>query len=206
MIGRLSGTLVWAEAETVLIDVGGVGYEVGVSARTRAALPAIGSAVTLAVETRVREDAIALYGFLDAGERSAFRALLGVQGVGAKVALALLSVLSPAEIARAVAAQDVKALMRAAGVGQRLAARLVTELAGKPGVLAAASSDAQVSDIPAVFAPADPTLADALSALASLGYRRGEVEPALAAARARLGTEAPVEALIRDALRTLAPR
>ncbi len=207
MIGRLSGTLVSAEAETVLIDVGGVGYEVGVSMRTRAALPAPGGPVTLAIETLVREDAITLFGFLDTGERAAFRTLLGVQGVGAKLALALLSAFSPAEIARAVAAKDAKALTRAAGVGPRLAARLVTELAGKPGFLdAAVGTLAPAAAAPVPSLPADPALADALSALAHLGYRRGEAEPVLAAARARLGTGATVEALIRDALKALAPR
>lgn len=206
MIGRLSGTLVSAEAETVLIDVGGVGYEVGVSTRTRASLPPLGAPVTLAIATLVREDAITLYGFLDAGERAAFRTLLGVQGVGAKVALALLSAFSPAEIARAVAAKDAKALTRATGVGPRLAARLVTELAGKPGFLEAAIETATPAAAPVPSLPADPALADALSALAHLGYRRGEAEPALAAARARLGTGATVEALIRDALKALVPR
>lgn len=203
MIGRLSGTLVSAEAETVLIDVGGVGYEVGVSTRTRAALPALGAPVTLAIETLVREDAIALYGFLDAGERAAFRTLLGVQGVGAKLALALLSAFSPGEIARAVAAKDAKALTRASGVGPRLAARLVTELAGKPGFLETAIDTAAPGAAPL---PAQPALADALSALTQLGYRRSEAEPALAEARARLGSGATVEALIRDALKALAPR
>ncbi|WP_114377756.1 Holliday junction branch migration protein RuvA [Elioraea thermophila] len=207
MIGRLSGTLVSAEAETVLIDVGGVGYEVGVSTRTRAGLPPLGAPVTLAIATLVREDAITLYGFLEAAERAAFRTLLGVQGVGAKVALALLSAFSPADIARAVAAKDAKALTRAAGVGPRLAARLVTELAGKPGFLEAAiDSAAPAAEAPVPSLPGDPALADALSALAHLGYRRSEAEPALAEARARLGAGATVEALIRDALRALAPR
>ncbi len=207
MIGRLSGTLVLAEAETVLIDVSGVGYEVAVSARTRAALPPLGGPVTLAIETLVREDAITLFGFHDVGERAAFRTLLGVQGVGAKLALALLSAFSPAEIARAVAAKDAKALTRAAGVGPRLAARLVTELAGKPGFLdAAVGTLTPAAATPAPSLPADPALADALSALAHLGYRRSEAELALAAARARLGTGATVEVLIRDALKALAPR
>ncbi|MCS6854824.1 MAG: Holliday junction branch migration protein RuvA [Elioraea sp.] len=206
MIGRLSGTLVSAEAETVLIDVGGVGFEVGVSTRTRAALPPLGSAVTLAIETLVREDAITLYGFLDTAERAAFRTLLGVQGVGAKVALGLLSAFAPAELARAVAAKDAKALTRAAGVGPRLAARLVTELAGKTGFLEAAMVTAAPATVPPPSLAADPALADALSALAHLGYRRSEAEPALAEARSRLGAGATVEALIRDALKALAPR
>jgi Holliday junction DNA helicase RuvA len=203
MIGRLSGTIVAADAEGVLIDVNGVGYEVGVSTRTLAALPPPGSAVTLAIETMVREDAITLYGFLDATERAAFRTLLTVQGVGAKVALALLGAFSPGEIAAAVATGDARTLTRAAGVGARLAARLVTELKGKPGFTGAQAAPAAVP--PSVPAPpADPLLADAVSALANLGYRRAEAEPALAAARKRLGEAASVETLIREGLKALA--
>lgn len=201
MIGRLAGTLVAAEPESVLIDVNGVGYVVGVSTRTLAALPPPGSAVTLAIETMVREDAITLYGFLDAGERAAFRTLMTVQGVGAKVALALLGAFSPGQIAAAVATGDAKTLTRANGVGARLAARLVTELKGKPGFTGTETIAAAVS-VPAP--PADPLLADAVSALANLGYRRAEAEPALAAARRRLGEAASVEAVIREGLKALA--
>lgn len=131
MIGRLAGTLVAVEPEAVLVDVNGVGYVVGVSTRTLAALPPPGAAVTLTIETMVREDAITLYGFLDPAERAAFRTLLTVQGVGAKVALALLGAFSPGQIAAAVATGDAKTLTRASGVGARLAARLVTELEGQ---------------------------------------------------------------------------
>lgn len=201
MIGRLSGTIVAADAEGVVIDVNGVGYVVGVSTRTLAALPPPGSAATLAVETMVREDAITLYGFLDATERAAFRALLTVQGVGAKVALALLGAFSPNEIAAAVATGDARTLTRAAGVGARLAARLVTELKGQPGFTGAEAIPVAAS-MPAP--PADPLLADAVSALANLGYRRAEAEPALAAARRRLGDGATVEAMIREGLKALA--
>ena len=201
MIGRLSGTIVAADAEGVVIDVNGVGYVVGVSTRTLADLPPPGSAATLAIETMVREDAITLYGFLDATERAAFRTLLTVQGVGAKVALALLGAFSPGQIAAAVATGDAKTLTRAAGVGARLAARLVTELKGKPGFVAAAAIPAAAA---APAPPADPLLADAVSALANLGYRRAEAEPALAAARRRLGERATVEALIREGLKALA--
>ena len=201
MIGRLSGTIVAADAEGVVIDVNGVGYVVGVSTRTLAALPPPGSAATLAVETMVREDAITLYGFLDATERAAFRALLTVQGVGAKVALALLGAFSPNEIAAAVATGDARTLTRAAGVGARLAARLVTELKGQPGFTGAEAIPVAAS-MPAP--PADPLLADAVSALANLGYRRAEAEPVLAAARRRLGDGATVEAMIREGLKALA--
>jgi Holliday junction DNA helicase RuvA len=200
MIGRLSGTIVAADAEGVLLDVNGVGYLVGVSTRTLAALPPPGSAATLAIETMVREDAITLYGFLDTTERAAFRTLLTVQGVGAKVALALLGAFSPSEIAAAVATGDARTLTRASGVGARLAARLVTELKGKPGFAGAEAVPVAAAPAP----PPDPLLADAVSALANLGYRRAEAEPALAAVRRRLGDAASVEALIREGLKALA--
>lgn len=201
MIGRLAGTLINADAEGVLIDVGGVGYVVGVSTRTLADLPPPGAPATLAIETMVREDAITLYGFLDVAERAAFRTLMTVQGVGAKVALALLGAFSPGQIAAAVATGDAKTLTRANGVGARLAARLVTELKGKPGFTGIEAAPAAAA-VP--VPPADPLLADAVSALANLGYRRAEAEPALAAARRRLGEAVSVEALIREGLKALA--
>jgi Holliday junction DNA helicase RuvA len=201
MIGRLAGTIVTADAEGVVIDVNGVGYLVGVSTRTLAGLPPPGGTATLAIETMVREDAITLYGFLDTTERAAFRTLLTVQGVGAKVALALLGAFPPGQIAAAVAAGDARTLTRAAGVGARLAARLVTELKGKPGFTGAEAIPVAAT-VPAP--PADPLLADAVSALANLGYRRAEAEPALAAARRRLGDASTVEALIREGLKALA--
>ena len=202
MIGKLSGRLDSAGVDGVVLDVGGVGYLVSVSARTLAALPPPGSAASLLVETMVREDAITLYGFLDAPERAAFRTLLTVQGVGAKVALGLLGTLSPGELAAAIAAGDHAALARAPGVGPRLAARLVTELKDKPGF--AASAPAAPSAAAPAAAPADPLLADVLSALANLGIRRAEAEPVVARARAERGAEATVEAVLADALRALA--
>jgi Holliday junction DNA helicase RuvA len=201
MIGRLAGTIVSADAEGVVIDVNGVGYLVGVSTRTLAGLPPPGGTATLAIETMVREDAITLYGFLDTTERAAFRTLLTVQGVGAKVALALLGAFPPGQIAAAVAAGDARTLTRASGVGARLAARLVTELKGKPGFTGAEPIPVAAS---VAAPPADPLLADAVSALANLGYRRAEAEPALAAARKRMGDAASVEALIREGLKALA--
>jgi Holliday junction DNA helicase RuvA len=201
MIGKLSGRLDSAGADGVVLDVGGVGYLLSVSARTLAALPPAGSAASLLVETMVREDAITLYGFLDAPERSAFRTLLTVQGVGAKVALGLLGTLSPGELAAAIAAGDHAALARAPGVGPRLAARLVTELKDKPGFAASAPAAPSAA---APAAPPDPLLADVLSALANLGIRRAEAEPVVAAARAARGAAATVEAVLADALRALA--
>jgi len=201
MIGKLSGRLDSAGADGVVLDVGGVGYLVSVSARTLSSLPPPGSPASLLVETMVREDAITLYGFLDAAERAAFRTLLTVQGVGAKVALGLLGTLSPGQLAAAIAAGDRAALSRAPGVGPRLAARLVTELKDKAGF-----AEAVPFAPPAVAAatPPDPLLADVLSALANLGIRRAEAEPVVAAARAARGEGATVEAVLADALRALA--
>lgn len=202
MIGKLSGRLDSLGAEGVVLDVGGVGYLLSVSARTLAALPPPGSSLSLLVETMVREDAITLYGFSDAAERAAFRTLLTVQGVGAKVALALLGTLSPGELAQAILQGDRARLARAPGVGPRLAARLVTELKDKAGFAPAGPAAPAASAVPAP--PADPLLADVLSALANLGIRRAEAEPVVAAARAARGEGATVEAVLADALRALA--
>jgi Holliday junction DNA helicase RuvA len=206
MIGKLSGRIDSAGADGVVLDVGGVGYLVSVSARTLAALPGPGEACALLIETMVREDAITLYGFGDAAERAAFRTLLTVQGVGAKVALGLLGTLSPGQLAGAIAGGDRAALSRAPGVGPRLAARLVTELKDKAGfgeaVPFAPVTAAGTAAVPAP--PADALLADVLSALANLGYRRAEAEPVAAAARAARGEGATVEAVLADALRALA--
>ncbi len=201
MIARLSGRLDSVAPDGIVIDVGGVGYLVSVSARTLSALPPAGSAVSLFVETMVREDAITLYGFIDTAERAAFRTLLTVQGVGAKIALGLLGTLSPEALAAAIAQGDRAALARAPGVGQRLAARLVTELKDKAG-FAEGTPLAHATAAPAL--PADPLLADVLSALANLGIRRAEAEPVVAAARAARGEAATVEAVLADALRALA--
>ena len=202
MIGKLSGRLDSLGADGIVLDVGGVGYLVSVSARTLSALPPPGSQASLLVETMVREDAITLYGFVDPAERAAFRTLLTVQGVGAKVALGLLGTLSPGELAAAIAAGDRASLSRAPGVGPRLAARLVTELKGKAGFADAPPSNPvpAASEVP----PPDPLLADVLSALANLGIRRAEAEPVAQAARAARGEGATVEAVLADALRALA--
>lgn len=194
MIGRLTGTV--AEVgDVAVIDVHGVGYEVHLSTRDLAAL-APGESVTLVVETVVREDLIRLYGFRDAASREWFRLLQGVQGVGAKVALAVLSTLSAAELAAAIAAGDRAQVARAPGVGKRVAERIVSELAGKApaGVMVA---------VPAAHAPVDDVAADALSALVNLGYEAGRARAAVAAARAE-APEAGAAELIRAGLKALA--
>src|SRR6476659_1993096 len=134
MIARLSGTLAETTSDSAVIDVGGVGYQLLASARTLDSLGPIGGQVLILTELQVREDAWTLFGFGSAAERDSFRALTSVQGVGGKVALAILSALSPDELARAVAQEDKAMIGRANGVGPKLAARIANELRGKLGV------------------------------------------------------------------------
>ncbi len=200
MIAKLSGRVDGAGDGWVVVDVAGVGYLVFCSGRTLARLET-GAAASLHVETQVREDAIQLFGFLDAVEREWFRLLTTVQGVGAKVALAILTVLAPADLALAIAAGDRAALGRAAGVGPRLAARITSELKDKATSIAPAGT-AAVASVPAVAADTR----DAVAALVNLGFAPGEAFTAIAAAADRLGETPGVEALIRDGLTRLAPR
>jgi Holliday junction DNA helicase RuvA len=200
MIARLRGRLDGIAEDHAVIDVGGVGYLVLCSARTLAALPAVGEAVDLHIETQLRAESIALYGFREPAERVWFRLLQTVQGVGARVALGLLSVLAPDELARAIAAQDKAALSRASGVGPRLAGRIASELRERlvdlplPGALAGA----------APIVAASGAAADAVSALINLGYGRSEAHAAIAKAAATLGDQAAADALIRTGLQELA--
>lgn len=196
MIASLTGTTVALEDDRATIDVNGVGYLVHASTRTLAALPRAPETTRLLIETVVREDAILLYGFADAPERAWFRLLTTIQGVGAKVALAILSALPPDRLAAAIAAGDRAALTQAPGVGPKLAVRLATELRDRATTIEPAT-------INATPAPATP-LAEALSALANLGYRRAEAQPAAERAAARLGPTATLDAIIRDTLRDLA--
>ena len=199
MIARLKGTVDAIDGDSVVIDVSGVGYLVSASARTLRDL-VVGRPATLLVETIVREDAIALYGFLETAERDWFRILTTVQGVGARVALSILSTLAPAEIARAIAAQDRASLSRAPGVGPKLAARLATELKDKAAVFGVAPARAADAG-PA--APSGSINEDAVSALENLGYRRVEAFGAVARVGQRLGADAKLDAVIRAALQEL---
>ncbi|WP_428491910.1 Holliday junction branch migration protein RuvA [Rhodopila sp.] len=200
MIAQLTGRVDALSDGTCVIDVGGVGYLVQASSRTLSALPQPPAAAKLLVETHVREDAIVLYGFADSAERDWFRLLTTVQGVGGRVALAILSSLSPRDLVGAIAAGDKASLTRAQGVGPRLAVRLLTELKDKTGTMPAPSG---VIYTPITAAtPAD----DALSALLNLGYRRAEAQPAVARVLERLGETATLDALIRDSLKELAQR
>jgi len=201
MIGKLTGVLESAGDGWALVDVQGVGYLVFCSARTleRAGRP--GDPVSLLIETHVREDHIHLYGFADPAERDWFRLLSTVQGVGAKMALAVLSTLAPSDLIRALAAQDKAALTRANGVGQKLAVRILAELKDKAGTIAlgpvapagAAAGSSRLE------APAE----DALSALVNLGYGRSEALGAVVEASRRLGAQAPLTALIKQGLKEL---
>ncbi|MGH6961515.1 MAG: Holliday junction branch migration protein RuvA [Dongiaceae bacterium] len=198
MIAKLTGLVDTKTADAAVIDVNGVGYLVFGSARTLDRLPPAGGAVSLFVETHVREDHIHLYGFLDTAEREWFRLLTTVQGVGAKVALAILGVLSPAELTQAIAAQDRTSLTRAPGVGPKLASRVAAELKDKVGGIALGPIAAVAGKI-----EASGPVADAVSALVNLGYRRVEAFGAVAGATKRLGPEAALDALIRAGLKEL---
>ena len=199
MIGRLKGRVDGRGDNWALIDVGGVGYMVEGSARMLDALPSDGEAVSLAIETYVREDQLRLFGFLSEQERSWFRLLMGVQGVGARLALAIQSVLSADELSQAVAAEDKAMVSRAPGVGPKVAQRIVQELKDKVpeshfAVSSAASGEAAL---------AGQAMREALSALTNLGYQRTQAAQALSAARNALGDDAAVEALIKQGLKEL---
>lgn len=198
MIARLKGVLAESAADHAVLDVQGVGYLVWCSARTLTAIGEVGGEVLLFTEMQVREDAITLYGFGSAGERDAFRLLTSVQGVGGRVALAILSVLDAGELAKAVAGGDKAMIARANGVGPKLAMRIVNELKDKMGGLPVG-----IGLAPATVAKGG-TAADALSALANLGFRPAEASAAVGAAIEELGDGATLDAVVRLALRKAA--
>jgi Holliday junction DNA helicase RuvA len=195
MIARLSGTLAETSADGAVIDVGGVGYSVLASARTLDALGPIGAEVLVLTELQVREDSWTLFGFGSAAERDTFRALTSIQGVGGRLAMAILSALSPDELARAVAQEDKAMIGRANGVGPKLAARIANELQGKLGAPGLAGAG---------LAPRGGLAADALSALANLGFKPAEASAAVNAAQDELAPDAGLDALVRLALRKAA--
>ena len=194
MIAHLKGRLDATAVDHAVIDVGGVGYLVGCSSRTLAAIGPVGEAATLFTEMLVAEDFIRLVGFSSASERDWFRLLTGVQGVGARVALAILSALEPVDLSRAIASGDKAMVARANGVGPKLAQRIVMELKDKVGGIALGLG-------PAVVAAAPGASADAVSALLNLGFRPNEASVAVAAADEELGPAASLDALVRLALR-----
>lgn len=221
MIGRLKGRVEAIAEDYIILDAGGVGYVVYLSAKSLAQIPAEGEATACWIDTHVREDHIHLYGFLTQDEQSAFRLLCTVQGVGAKMALALLGTFHPAEIAQAIAAKDAKMLTRASGVGPKLAERIVTELKDKAVklissgmILGAATGTAQANSTrskgktgnaasAAAMAEAQDQEA-AISALVNLGYGRSEAFAALSLVRQKSPSPLPLEHMIKQSLQELA--
>lgn len=197
MIAHLNGHLAATGSDHAVIDVNGVGYLVGASAKTLAALGALGEFVTVHTEMLVSEDSIRLMGFASAEERDWFRLLTSVQGVGAKVALAILSILSPAEVQTAVARADAAMIARANGVGPKLAQRIVNELKDKAGGIALGGGAGAA-------VPASGAANDAVSALLNLGFKPAEASTAVNAASDELGPGATLDALVRLALRKAA--
>jgi holliday junction DNA helicase RuvA len=204
MIGKLKGVIDEIAEDHVVVDVHGVGYVAFCSMRTLGNLPGSGEAVTLFIETFVREDMIRLYGFQTTLEREWFRLLQSVQGVGAKVALAVLSTLTAPDLANAIALRDIAMVSRAPGVGKKVAERIVTELKNKAPAFAGSASGTigLKQDLGEGVAPL-PVM-DAVSALTNLGYSRDVAANAVAAAMKAAGEGADSAKLIRLGLKELA--
>lgn len=204
MIGKLRGIIDSYGEDWVILDVSGVGYQVFCSARTLQALPQVGEAATLSIDTYVREDMIRLYGFAGELEREWFRLLQTVQGVGARVALAVLGTLKPGDLATAIALQDKAALTRSPGVGKKVAERIVAELRDKAP--AYSSVDPALIHLQTDLAErrAPRPIADAVSALVNLGYAQVQASTAVATAARSAGEAATAEQLIRLGLKELA--
>jgi holliday junction DNA helicase RuvA len=204
MIGKLTGTIDSYGEDFVILDVNGVGYLVHCSARTLQELPAVGEAASLAIETHVREDQIRLFGFVASGEREWFRLLQTVQGIGTKVALAILSTLRPADLATAIAMRDKATITRTPGVGPKIAERIVTELKDKAPALAVVDpAVVRLSGAVDERRAPGPVL-DAVSALINLGYGQPQSAAAIAAAVREAGEGADTARLIRLGLKELA--
>lgn len=206
MIGKLRGKVDAIGEAHAIIDVNGVGYEVQLSARTLRNLK-LGEEVSLTIDTHVREDSIRLFGFASEIERSWFRTLQTIQGVGSKVALAVLGTLSPQELANAIALKDTGAVAQTPGVGKKLAERLVLELKDKAPALSVAGLNVPVAHAPgggAAVAAEGNAAAEAISALTNLGYNPQQASAAIAAAIKDLGGEADTAKLIRRGLKELA--
>ena len=206
MIGKLTGIVDSVGEDWVILDVGGVGYLVYASGRTLGQLQTMRGPASLLVETRMREEQITLYGFLDAVERDWFRMLTQVQGVGARVGLALLTALAPDEIAHSIAAEDRRNLTRAEGVGPKLAGRIVNELRDRVAGLTFASPPPRAAALAAgapVGAAGGDIARDAVSALVNLGYGRTDAYSAVAHAVQAAGEGATLEALVRAGLKEL---
>jgi Holliday junction DNA helicase RuvA len=204
MIGKLRGVVDSYGEDFVILDVHGVGYQVRCPTRTLASLPAPGEAATLSIETYVREDQIKLFGFSSDVEREWFRLLQTVQGVGAKVAMAVLGTLKPSELANAIALRDKAAVVRSPGVGAKVAERIVSELKDK--VPAFTDVDPAVVHLAGALDEkrAPRPVADAVSALVNLGYGQPQAAAAIAAAAHSAGEDADTATLIRQGLKELA--
>lgn len=204
MIGKLKGLIDSYGEDFVILDVGGVGYQVHCSSRTLQALPSPGEAAVLSIETYVREDQIKLFGFTSDAEREWFRILQTVQGVGAKVALSVLSTLKPAELATAIATRDKAMVARTPGVGPKVAERIVTELKDKAPAFA--DIDPAVVHLAGALDEkrAPKPISDAVSALVNLGYGQPQAAAAIAAAARNAGEGADTATLIRQGLKELA--
>jgi len=203
MIGKLKGLIEEIDDDHIIVDVGGIGYVVYITTRMHGSLPQVGRAVTLFIETQVREDAIRLFGFFSKPEQEWFRLLQSVQGVGARVALAVLGTLGMDELANAIALHDIAVVGRAPGVGKKVAERIVTELKGKAlayadGVSAVVGINENIA-VPAVHT----SVADAVSALCNLGYSRELAANAVAIAVKGAGEGADSAKLIRFGLKEL---
>lgn len=206
MIGRLKGKVEAIGEQICIIDVGGVGYEVQASARALRDM-SLGADVVLTIDTHVREDAIRLYGFKSEVERTWFRTLQNVQGVGAKVALAILGVLAPQDLANAIALGNWQAVEQTPGVGRKIAQRIVTELKDKAPALTVAGLEVPAAGAKGggdgATAGQDSAVAEAISALSNLGYLPAQASQAVAIAYQELGEAADTAKLIRRGLREL---
>ncbi len=211
MIASLKGIIDYIGEDFVIVDVNGVGYKVFASARTLGNLPGVEEPVVLFIETHVREDHIHLYGFSSQAGIDIFRILLSVQGVGAKVALAIQAILTPDELQAAIACQDKAMIARANGVGPKLAGRIVMELKDKVAAMAVASAShdpmphhtSSKGDTLNPEMPVSTYFADAVSALVNLGYRPTDAHAAVAQARKDEGEDASLDTLIRVGLQNL---
>ena len=203
MIAKLTGVLDSTGEDWVVIDTNGVGYLIFCSTRTLINFPSRGEIVSLIIETHIREDHIHLYGFLDQAERDWFRLLTSVQGVGAKVGLGILSVLSPAELSDAILSEDKGMITRAPGVGPKLATRLLSELKDKTGGLPGSAFPSATASAASGKGSGSAAFDDAVSALVNLGYQRSAAFSAVSSAINTSSEAAPVEDLIRAGLREL---
>lgn len=199
MIGRVSGVLAVKDLEQVVVDVAGVGYELSVPATTLAQLPAVGERCVLVVHTHLREDGITLFGFASGADREAFRLLQTVNGVGPRLALAILSGLAVPELVESVGSRNLGRLRAIPGVGPKTAERICLELRDKVAALAGAGTGPVAPAAPGA-APATEHVTQVVAALVHMGYRPAEAERAARTAREQLGDGASTEALLRDSL------